>query len=1041
MAIIELVLLLAVLILFIITDSRTIGFVAKHTLASTKFTYTSINGNLLKGLKVRNLSYNHHQLFRKATIHWNPLTLMYHKITLTKVDVQGLEIDSINKMIKQIDSESNQKNSFTLDYALSLNRVHVDINPYIFEGVKFSSFLLETDSFNIDRELHTNAKKLKLSFDSDIVKVDVKADIKESKLIIEKANLKQISSVAITKLVQHLKKTSSTESSKSSTFVPFKEIIVKHALGTLKPVRYGVLHLKGATLNLYNGSIDPFKHYTYKFKKLQLQGKTNFGKLSYKGLVKESTINAKGHIILDKRLFSKYHLPLNFKALRKLSSTLKLNHYGVWLGIDHKLKKLLFDNKAFNLDISKAHHKLSYIYGEDLEIESKIVGSTTYTDKMKIDAKTVIDFDKHLTTYTGEISLDKFKEPFPKETQYLFEGFKAKYKGEDKALKVTFDSNYLKGRFETKAYENAMLYLDSKEKNIELSKIVKGLKSPFNNEKFAFTTETYLDFYDREKSNTTLTVQSDLINLKGKGHLSMPMNIDAKVEIPKISRLRKLDNNFKFDYVKNFKINFKMDKKNINIKIDDWSNNMQMTILYDKLNKKLQQAHLLLGNEQIDFSEQNSKGLTLKTHVNKLQKFLKNLKYYYNFEVPSLKGEADIEIEKNSNGLISLMLKSKKLKYLDKNIYNILIDASMDRGENIILKKYHFNIDSNPYISKFYSNKPSYLSFKASKLHLKQLWINNQFLIKGFYDLAHKKGKIKIDTHAYNFSNNELNLQLGLDLTAKIAGTQLDIEGDVNILSGTIHYDIEGSDIVEDSDIIIVQEHSQKRDDLLKNMKLYLKIHSKQPLHYYGKNTEINFINELSVVKNFNQKMLITGMSTIKSGFYELEDKHFTVDESHLYFAGDVKKPLLDIKANYTKEQYIVNIFISGTTDEPIVNFNSDPYLTQQEILSLILFDGTGTSDGKGAEAYTLLGGTFAKGFMKSLGINIDHFLLGTDKNNQLSLEIGRKISNDVTLLYLNKDGLNGAKVRVEYSNKFETDIIVMPPNTSSIEFLYKNDH
>lgn len=1031
MAIIELVLLLAVLVLFIITDSRTVSFIAKHSLSSTKFTYSSISGNLLKGLKVRNLAYDNHQLFRKATIHWNPLTLMYHQITLTRVDVQGLEIDSMNKMIKQIGSVSNQKNSFTLDYSLSLNRVHVDINPYIFEGVKFSSFLLEADSFNIDKELHSNAKKLKLSFDSDIVNVDVKAGIIKSRLMIEEANLKQISSVAITKLVKRLEKTSSTSiSSEPSTFVPFKEIIVRHALGTLKPVRYGALHLKGATLNLYNGKINPFKHYNYQVKKLQFQGKTNFGKLNYKGSVKDTMINAKGHIILNKRLFSKYYLPFNFKALRKLSSSLKLNHDGVWIGIDHKLKKLLLGNKAFNLDIAKAHHKLSYLYGENLEIDSKILGSTTHTDKMKVDAKTIIDFDKHLTTYTGEVFLDKFKEPFPKATQYLFEGFKAKYKGKNKALKIKFDSNYLKGKFETKAYENAMLSLDSKGGNIE-----------FKNEKFAFTTETYLDFYDRKKSNTILTVQSNLFNLEGKGRLTIPMNIDAKVEIPLRSHLRNLDNKFKFDHVKNFKINFQMDKKNVNIKINDWSNNMQMTILYDKLNKKLQQAHLLLGNEKINFSEQDSKGLTLKTHVSKIKNFLKNLKYYYDFKVPALEGDADIEIEKKSNGLISLMLKSKKLKYLDKNIYNISLEASMDSEESIILKKYHFNIDTNPYISKFYSNKPSYLSFKASKLTLKELWINNQFLLKGFYDLVHKKGRLKIDAHAYNFTNNELNLQLGLDLTAKIAGTHVDVEGDVNILGGEIHYDIEGSDIVEDSDIIIVQERLKKRDDLFKNIKLYLKIHNKQPLHYSGKNTEIDFVNELSVVKNFNQKMLLTGMSTIKSGFYELEDKRFLLDESHLYFAGDVKKPLLDIKANYTKEQYTVHVFISGTTDEPIVNFNSDPYLTQQEILSLILFDGTGTSDGKGAEAYTLLGGTFAKGFMKSLGINVDHFLLGTDENDQLSLEIGRKISDNVTLLYLNRDGLNGAKVRVEHSDRLETDIIVMPPNTSSIEFLYKSDH
>jgi len=114
--------------------------------------------------------------------------------------------------------------------------------------------------------------------------------------------------------------------------------------------------------------------------------------------------------------------------------------------------------------------------------------------------------------------------------------------------------------------------------------------------------------------------------------------------------------------------------------------------------------------------------------------------------------------------------------------------------------------------------------------------------------------------------------------------------------------------------------------------------------------------------------------------------------------------------------------------------------LTQQEILSLILFDGTGSSSGKGAEAYTLLGGTFAKGLIKSLGIPVDHLLLGQDRNQQLSLEVGGKVSKNISVLYLHKDGLNGAKVRIEHSKSFETDIVIQPPNTSSIEFLYKQD-
>ena len=144
MVLLEIVLLFAILFLFVITDSRTVTILAEQTLPSTKFTYKSIRGNLFEGLKVRELSYNNHKLFHKATIHWNPIGLLYHKVSLTRVEVEGLELDSVMGMVNELEmttSSGKGKKSSSFDYTLSLNNIHVDINPYIFEGVKFSSFI------------------------------------------------------------------------------------------------------------------------------------------------------------------------------------------------------------------------------------------------------------------------------------------------------------------------------------------------------------------------------------------------------------------------------------------------------------------------------------------------------------------------------------------------------------------------------------------------------------------------------------------------------------------------------------------------------------------------------------------------------------------------------------------------------------------------------------------------------------------------------------------------------------------------------------
>ena len=87
-----------------------------------------------------------------------------------------------------------------------------------------------------------------------------------------------------------------------------------------------------------------------------------------------------------------------------------------------------------------------------------------------------------------------------------------------------------------------------------------------------------------------------------------------------------------------------------------------------------------------------------------------------------------------------------------------------------------------------------------------------------------------------------------------------------------------------------------------------------------------------------------------------------------------------------------------------------------------------------------MLGGTFAKELMKSLGISIDHLLLGEGIDESLSVEVGRKISDNITVIYQHENGRDGVKVRVDHSKNFETDIVIRPPDSSSIEFLYKSD-
>ncbi|CAA6824316.1 MAG: Unknown protein [uncultured Sulfurovum sp.] len=1043
----EVCLILAVLLLFIITDSRTIKYIAQTSLDSSGLNYENIEGNLFDGLEIQQLSYKNKPLFASALIHWNPLTLFYDKITITKLDAKGIEVDNIITMLNNIQSKESDKIG-ALDFTITLNDTHFDINPYVYKKVKFSSFVFETGKIDIDKNLSVNAKTLYLKFDSDIVNVKMKGTIKENNLLIDTVNLKNISTKEITKLIHQLKsnnKKAKTTQKTENNLGLVKEIKIKHIFGSMKPVQYGHVKIKGATLNLYDTVIDTANNFTYQVKKIDFKGKTNFGNLDYRGYVKDANIYAKGDIILDKKLFTHYDLPLNFKALEKLPSSLHLNHEAVWIDIDHKVQKLLEIQNNFNLDLSKAKHKIHYNYSDEvLSINSEVKGKMTYANAFELKSKVIID--KKGFSYTGNTLVLESKALAPVITNYLFPSFKGEFKGDRKNFKMLFTSNLFNGILKIKEYKTANLAFKSNTNNINLAKISSDIPKVLKDEFIALEGKGTFDFKNFKNSKIDLLAQSTTLDIEAKMKLEKPLEIHFMSTIHNDLALREILPKLKFSEFKNLKGSIKLEDNHYLINITN--KKLKFFLNYNTKQHRIGKAVLNIDHQEFSVDSNQDKKLVFQTKIFNIQGIFEKFKRYYDLEVPNIQGEVDLQIEEQNNNQFWINIKSPKLQYLSEssvdlsilNFYNIDTTFQIDNNLNIEIENYQFKLDENGYLNSFFSDKISSLVLEDKNLKINKLWLNDNIEIRGNYNIENLKGKLEVDTHEYALNTKDFALRLGLDLEVKLNREQINIEGDINILGDTIRYEVVGSDIVEDADIIIMEEMVREQESAFNNLKFYLKIKSKKPLKYIAANINIAFLNELSLLKNYNQKMLLTGVTTVTNGYYELEDKKFILDESHLYFTGDIKTPLLDIKANYEKDEYNIHIFISGTTDSPIVNFNSEPYLTQQEILSLILFDGTGSSSGKGAEAYTLLGGTFAKGLIKSLGIDVDHLLLGTDSQEQLSLEVGRRISKDVSVLYLHKDGLDGVKVKVEHSKSFETDIIIQPPNTSSIEFLYKQD-
>ena len=204
----------------------------------------------------------------------------------------------------------------------------------------------------------------------------------------------------------------------------------------------------------------------------------------------------------------------------------------------------------------------------------------------------------------------------------------------------------------------------------------------------------------------------------------------------------------------------------------------------------------------------------------------------------------------------------------------------------------------------------------------------------------------------------------------------------------------------------------------------------------------LNF--DLKFWKEKSKKLELLGIVKLIEGTHIEANKEFKVENGEVLFAGPILNPYLNINVSHFNEPYEITININGLLDAPIINFSSSPFLTQSDILSILLFDATtedlfSSSGDSSKAAISMFGNTFAKELVENFGIKLDKLVLSTTEEGGFGLEVGKKISKKMTILYIN-DIVQTIKFKYKHSRKFETDI-TFSPDTSGIDFLYKNEY
>lgn len=298
----------------------------------------------------------------------------------------------------------------------------------------------------------------------------------------------------------------------------------------------------------------------------------------------------------------------------------------------------------------------------------------------------------------------------------------------------------------------------------------------------------------------------------------------------------------------------------------------------------------------------------------------------------------------------------------------------------------------------------------TGNLLIDELWIFDALCLNGEINMDTLATELSVhsDRFTYKGPEGQANATMDLLFTRNAKAIQT-LSGNVEILNANITYLPLQQFKVMDNDVIIIQDIRPPSDT---SLFVNVQITSKEPLHYHTKELDVLVQPELTVWKEPTGRLQLLGMVTIPQGTATTSGKQFTIQPSHLYFAGGESiNPYLDFTIAHEVDYKKIHIYITHRLDSPIFLFSSDPFMSQNDIMSYLLFgspaDASLNSDGSKTavktDATNFMLGAGVKGLINNTTkIQIDTMNILTTQEGGMGIEVGTHLNKDLRVLYKN---------------------------------------
>jgi len=674
-----------------------------------------------------------------------------------------------------------------------------------------------------------------------------------------------------------------------------------------------------------------------------------------------------------------------------------------------------------NYDMSK---KLFYT-----KIDSSL--RSKYAEDIALKADLKVDKDSSLR-FKGVIE-PKGLRGSDKEVLRLFEDGKVDFEGDKKEIEANFKNKNLNIKASWR-YGKNFIEMKLKSAKLKASRWL-GDESALRECVFSVDANGTVNIKDINSTIWHYRIDSNMLNISGIGEIKQ-LKTKALVELPKNSILKSRYKSIRLKYL--FPIRLESQRSGDKLLLTLKDTKAKANVSYELSKKVFDLSVDGLGGASLK-AKGDIKEFEYSIGVNSLRESLNSIKDVYRV----IDGEVDSTFfinGKYQKGRVEARLTAPWFLYrvgFDKYFFVKDIKSSIFYHDDTIkISRYEGSAYILDNYRKIYSHKTSTLKLKKEKIEVES-YLNDNIKI---YGTLGKKDNLRMFTKKIHIKEPEADVDVGLDLVYEKDEKESSIEGKVYLLGGKVMYKPKKTYQINDPDIVFVDNIQTTKKGSKGLLKVLVNIIAKDKLVYVDGKNRVVFKNDISFFRYKGEKLGVYGYVKIFNGVYFSEGKRFDIGEGRLMFDGNYLNPYINLKAFYKKDPYLVTIRIGGRLATPIVSFSSTPYLSQNDILSLLIFNSTFSSLSSGKkistnQALSLFGNSFAKSLADSLGINLDRVQLLTTDEGTLGFVVEKRLSKKISIVYQNNI-VQSITVRYKHSKHFETDV-TYSPESSGIELLY----